>query len=66
MLPGHATFRNLRRDRAYHERTLARWYAKALDVVSLNQAAITRVTPLAHEPALVIDASFVPKRGQQT
>ena len=66
MLPGHATFRNLSRYSAYHERTFARWYARYFDFVSLNKAAITQVIPPEHEQALVIDASFVPKSGQKT
>ena len=48
MLPGHATFRNLSRYSAYHERTFARWYARDFDFVSLNKAAITQVIPPAH------------------
>jgi DDE superfamily endonuclease len=66
MLPGHATFRNLSRYSAYHERTFARWYARDFDFVSLNKAAIIQVIPPDHEQALVIDASFVPKSGKQT
>jgi hypothetical protein len=66
MLPGHATFRNLSRYSAYHERTFARWYARDFDFVSLNQATIIRVIPPAHEQALVIDASFVPQSGKKT
>ena len=66
MLPGHATFRNLSRYSAYHERTFARWYARDFDFVSLNKAAISQVIPPAHEQALGIDASFVPKSGKQT
>jgi len=66
MLPGHATFRNLSRYSSYHERTFARWYASDFDFVSLNKAAITTVLPPAHEQALVIDASFVPKSGKKT
>jgi DDE superfamily endonuclease len=66
MFPGHATFRNLSRYSAYHERTLARWYARDFDFVSLNKAAISQVIPPAHEQALVIDASFIPKSGKKT
>jgi hypothetical protein len=66
MLPGHATFRNLSRYSAYHERTFARWYARDFDFVSLNQAAIIQVIPPEHAQALVIDASFVSKSGKQT
>ena len=66
MLPGHATFRNLSRYSAYHERTFARWYARDFDFVSLNKAAILRVIPPTHQQALVIDASFVPKSGKKT
>ncbi len=66
LLPGQATFRNLSRYSAYHERTFARWYGRDFDFVSLNKAAIRPVIPPAHEQVLVIDASFVPKSGQKT
>lgn len=66
LLPGHATFRNLSRYSAYHERTLARWYGRDLDFVALTKAAITAVVPPEHEQALVMDASFVPKSGKHT
>jgi DDE superfamily endonuclease len=66
MLPGHATFRNMSRYSPYHERPFARWYDTALDWVSLNKTAITEVVPSAHDQALVIDASFVPKSGKHT
>ncbi|SRR5258706_8748247 len=66
MLPGHATFRNLSRYSAYHEKTLTRWYARDFDFVALNKAAILHVIPPAHEQALVLDASFVPKSGKKT
>jgi hypothetical protein len=66
MCPGHATFRNLSRYSAYHERAFARWYARDFDFVSLNKAAITQGIPPEHEQALVIDASFVPKSGKKT
>jgi DDE superfamily endonuclease len=66
LLPGHATFRNLSRYSFYQEKTFARWYARDFDFVSLNKAAITEVIPAAHAQALVMDASFAPKSGQQT
>ncbi len=66
MLPGHATFRNLSRYSAYHERTFSRWYAREFDFVSLNKAAIIQTIPAEHEQALVIDASFVLKSGKKT
>jgi hypothetical protein len=66
MLPGPVTFRNLSRYSPYHERTFARWYAKGFDFISLNKAAIQEVVPSAHEQALVMDASFVPKSGKKT
>jgi len=66
MLPGHATFRPLSRYRAYHERTFARWYARDVDFVSRNKAAIIHVSPPAHEPALVREARLVPHRGKKT
>ena len=66
MLPGHATCRNLSRESSSDERTFSRWYAKEFDGVSLNKAAITHVTPPEPAHALVIAASFVPKRGKKT
>ena len=66
MLPGHATFRNLSRYGAYHERSFARWYDRHFDFVSLNKAAITQIIPPEHQQALVIDASFIPKSGTHT
>jgi hypothetical protein len=66
MVPGHATLRHLSRSSAYPERTFAPWYARDFDFVSLNQAAIIPVIPPAHAQALVRDASFVPKSGQET
>ena len=66
MLPGHAPFRNLSRYSPYHERTFARGYDTDLDWVRLNKIAITEVVPSAHDQALVMDASFVPKSGQHT
>ena len=66
MLPGHATFRNLSRYSSCHERTIARWYDRPFDFVSLNKAAITQVIPPEHQQALVIDASFIPKSGTRT
>src|SRR5258706_4753835 len=66
MLPGQATFRNLSRYSAYHERTFARWYTRDFDFVSLNKAAISHIITPEHDQALVIDASFVPKSGKKT
>jgi DDE superfamily endonuclease len=66
LLPGPATFRNLSRYSLYQEKTFARWYARDFDFVSLNKTAITEVIPAAHEQALVLDASFVPKSGHRT
>ena len=66
MLPGHATFRNMSRYSPYHERTFSRWYARDVDWVSLNQAAITAAVPPEHAQVLVMDASFVPKSGKHT
>lgn len=66
MLPGHATFRNMSRYSSYHEKTFARGYDRPFDWVSLNKAALTQGVPPAHEQALAIDASFIPKSGKQT
>ena len=51
---------------SFHERTIARWYDRHFDFVSLNKAAITQVIPPEHQQALVIDASFIPKSGTHT
>jgi DDE superfamily endonuclease len=66
LLPGHVTCRNLSRYSPDHEKTFARHFATSVDVVALNKAAMTPVVPSDHEQALVLDASFVPKSGQQT
>lgn len=65
MLPGHATFRNLSRYSAYHERTFARPCAKPFDFVARHKAAIVAVVPAAHAQARAIDASFLAQSGQQ-
>jgi len=66
LLPGHVTFRHFSRDSPYHERTFARRFATAVDVVALNKAAMRRVVPPDHEQALGLDASFVPQSGKHT
>jgi DDE superfamily endonuclease len=66
LLPGHATCRPMRRYRPYHERTCSRWYATDFAWVSRTKAAITTVVPPAHDQALGMEASVVPKSGQQT
>jgi len=66
MLPAHVTFRQRRRDRAYPDRTCARWYAREVDLVALHKAALTAVVPSAPEPAGVMDASGVPNSGKKT
>jgi DDE superfamily endonuclease len=66
MLPGRVTFRNLSRYSPYHERTFTRWFARDVDVVTLNHAAIVEVVPPSHEHILAFDPSFVPKSGKHT
>jgi DDE superfamily endonuclease len=66
MVPGRVTFRNLSRYSPYHEKTFARWFARDVDFVSLNHAAIIEVVPAYHEHVLAFDPSFVPKSGQPT
>ena len=66
MLPGRITFRNLSRYSPYHEKTFARWFARDVDFVSLNRAAIVEVVPPSHEHVLAFDPSFVPKSGKHT
>ena len=66
MLPGPMTFRNLSRYSRYHEKSFARWFARKFDWLEVNHVAITQVVPAEHEQALVMDASFLAKSGQQT
>jgi hypothetical protein len=66
MLPGRITFRNLSRYSPYHEKTFARWFARDVDFVSLNRAAIVEVVPPSHEHVLAFDPSFVPKSGKHS
>ena len=60
------TFRNVSRYRASHEKTFAQWFARDVDFVSLQRAAIVAVVPQRHEHVLACDPSFVPKRGKRT
>jgi DDE superfamily endonuclease len=66
MLPGRVTFRNLSLYSPYHAKTFARWFARDVDFVSLNRAAIVEVVPPSHEHVLAFDPRFVPKSGQHT
>ncbi len=66
MVPGPITFRNLSRYSGYHEKTVARGFARTLDWVVLNREAIAQGVPPEHEQALVLDASFLAKSGRQT
>jgi hypothetical protein len=66
MLPGRVTFRHWSRDRPYHEKPVARWFARDVDVVSLHRAALVEVVPQSHEHVLACDPSFVPTSGQRT
>jgi hypothetical protein len=65
-VPGRVTFRHLRRDRPYHETTVARWFARDMDVVSRNRAASVDVVAAPHEHVLAFNPSFVPNSGQRT
>lgn len=66
LVPGRVTFRNLSRYSPYHEKTFARWFARDVDFVSLNHAAIVEVVAAHHEHVLAFDPSFVSKSGKQT
>ncbi len=66
MLPGRMTCRHVSRYRPCHEKTCARWFARDVDFVSLNHAAIVDVVPHSHEHVLAVDPSFVPTSGQPT
>jgi hypothetical protein len=66
MLPGRVTLRKLSRYRSYHEKTLARWFARDFDFVSLTHAAIVEVVAPSHEHMLAFDPSCVPTSGQRT
>jgi hypothetical protein len=65
-VPGRVTFRHLSRFSPAHEKTCARWFARAVDFVSLNHAAIVAIVPAHHEHVLAFAPSFVPKSGQHT
>jgi hypothetical protein len=66
MLPGRATWRNLRRYSPYHAKTFSRWCAKDFEGVQMNQMAIAHVVPAHHEHVWAFDPSFVPKSGKPT
>ena len=63
LVPGRVTCRHLRRDRPSHETTLARWFERDMEFVSLNRAAIVDVVAAHHEHVLACDPSFVPNSG---
>jgi hypothetical protein len=66
LLPGRATFRNLRRSSPDHEKTFSRWFANEFDWVSLHRAALMQGVPAEHEHVLAFDPSFVPQSGHRT
>ena len=66
IVPGRATFRNLRRYSAYVEKTFSRWFRRKVDWAGMNVAAIRAVVPVGHESVLAFDPSYVPKSGQHT
>jgi len=65
-LPGQVTCRHCSRYSPDHERTFARHCATAVDGVARNTAAMRRVVPPDHEPALVREASWVSTSGTHT
>jgi hypothetical protein len=66
ILPGRVTFRPGSRDRPYHEKTMARWWACDVDGVSLNRAARVPVVPPNHEHVLAFEPRVVPNSGTHT
>jgi hypothetical protein len=65
MRPGCVTCRHWSRDRPSHANTLARWFARDGDVVSLQRAAMVAVVPPSHAHVLAFEPRFGPKRGQR-
>jgi hypothetical protein len=66
MLPGRITFRNLSRYSPYHEKAFARCFARDVDFVSLNRAAMVEVVSPSHEHVLAFDPSCVPTSGKHS
>jgi hypothetical protein len=61
--PGRLTFRQWSRDRPSHETTVARWFARDVDVVRLNRAALVAVVPPSPEHVLACEPSVGPNSG---
>lgn len=66
MRPGRMTCRHLSRYSPSQEKTFARCFARDVDVVSLNHAAMVDVVPHSHEHVLALDPSVVPTSGTHT
>jgi hypothetical protein len=62
MCPVHAAFLNLSRYHPDRAKPFAYCHARAFDVVSRHQAAMTRVLRPEREQAVMADTRFIPKR----
>ena len=65
-LRGRVNFRHLSRDCDYCARTIARQFRRCLDWPDCHQRVITVALDPRSEVISAQDASFIPKRGQQT
>jgi hypothetical protein len=65
-LRGRVNFRHLSRDCDYCARTIARQFRRCLDWPDCHQRVITVARDPRSEVISAQDASFIPKRGQQT
>ena len=63
---GKATFRNLSRCSATHEKTFSRWFRKRFDFTEFNQRLISHEIPTGSTLIGAVDASFVSKSGKCT
>ena len=66
VLRGRVNFRNLRRDCDDAERTIARQFREPFDWPALHQRVLMTALDPRSEVVSAHDASFIPKRGQQT
>lgn len=63
---GKATFRNLSRYSAMHEKTFSRWFRKQFGFTEFNQRLISHEIPTGTTLIGAVDASFVSKSGTCT
>jgi hypothetical protein len=66
LFQGKATFRNLSRYGAMHEKSFSRWYRRSFDFVEFNRDLLGHELAAETRYIAAIDASFMRKSGKKT